>query len=768
MNKFTTLVLPLFLYSVAPIYSQDIAIDGNRLGRTFEGLGMLSAGASTRQLVDYPEPYRSDILDWLFKPGFAMALQQLKVEIGGDVNSTCGSEPSFAHTKEELKTPNYDRGYEYWLMAEARKRNPKIFTQGLAWGAPYWIPGQENFKQVSVNFFTPACADWMVGFLQGARKWGVEIDYLATEQNERYPEGSRQWTVNVLKPALDKAGFSDVKLTSDNFAWRPVDEFAADKAYEKLIVSMGQHYMLGSEKWPEKAFASGKSIWASEDWNKNGSTWGNAMWLVEEMSRLYSENRAVKYIAWSALGANANGSKYRGLGFLNAVDPWCGYYQVYPTAWTCAHITKFVQVGWKYVDSATGSLFQEENAAYDQSVGLKATNRERLHYVTYVSPHPKKDVSIIIVNTSKKAHKVTFELANVSTLPIQVWQSNEKKQFVHAGTIQRSGSRLEFECAAETVYTLTTTTRQKKNKPPHPIPVKRHLTLPYMDNFDSYTVIGQAPKYSQDQVGSFEIYSGQGRNKVLRQMSPQKGLLWDCDAYPCTMVGTTTWKNYEVSSDVLIEDQGTAGLWARVTVAQSEGLQGYALWVDEAGQWKLHYETLVAYKPSQVKVLATGQVAFPANQWHKLKLRCGGQKITAWIDGKQVAEVTDTTGSSGAVGYSTGYNYAQFDNLSVTPLPGQIPHDNMTATATSSAKGYEADKAIDYDPGSLWRTEWNPLPPMPQSLTVELGETYLLNEVRYGVNSILFNIVITGVVMLAFTLVAIKTVDHFGRRVPCS
>ncbi|MCW1923914.1 sugar porter family MFS transporter [Luteolibacter arcticus] len=35
----------------------------------------------------------------------------------------------------------------------------------------------------------------------------------------------------------------------------------------------------------------------------------------------------------------------------------------------------------------------------------------------------------------------------------------------------------------------------------------------------------------------------------------------------------------------------------------------------------------------------------------------------------------------------------------------------------------------------------------------------------YGVSSILVNIVITGVVMLVFTLIAIKTVDRFGRRI---
>ena len=40
----------------------------------------------------------------------------------------------------------------------------------------------------------------------------------------------------------------------------------------------------------------------------------------------------------------------------------------------------------------------------------------------------------------------------------------------------------------------------------------------------------------------------------------------------------------------------------------------------------------------------------------------------------------------------------------------------------------------------------------------------IFHAAGYGVSTILFNIVITGVVMLLFTLVAIKTVDQFGRR----
>src|SRR3974377_2568228 len=86
-----------------------IRIDANAPGRTFEGLGALSAGASSRLLIDYPEPQRSQILDYLFKPNYGAALQHLKVEIGGEVNSTDGTEPTHMRTRTDQK---YSGGYE--------------------------------------------------------------------------------------------------------------------------------------------------------------------------------------------------------------------------------------------------------------------------------------------------------------------------------------------------------------------------------------------------------------------------------------------------------------------------------------------------------------------------------------------------------------------------------------------------------------------------------------------------------------------------------
>src|SRR5579883_2491049 len=97
-----------------------IVIDAHAPGRVFDGIGALSAGASSRLLIDYPEPQRSQILDYLFKPNYGAALQHLKVEIGGGVNSTDGTEPTHMRTPTDQ---NYSRGYEWWLMDQATIRS---------------------------------------------------------------------------------------------------------------------------------------------------------------------------------------------------------------------------------------------------------------------------------------------------------------------------------------------------------------------------------------------------------------------------------------------------------------------------------------------------------------------------------------------------------------------------------------------------------------------------------------------------------------------
>jgi hypothetical protein len=82
--------------------------DARGPARTFDGIGGLSGGGATSVLLrDYPEPQRSQVLDYLFKPNFGASLHILKVEIGGDAQSTDGSESSHMH---DPWTTDYTRG----------------------------------------------------------------------------------------------------------------------------------------------------------------------------------------------------------------------------------------------------------------------------------------------------------------------------------------------------------------------------------------------------------------------------------------------------------------------------------------------------------------------------------------------------------------------------------------------------------------------------------------------------------------------------------
>uniref|UniRef100_A0A8C5T715 Galactocerebrosidase n=1 Tax=Malurus cyaneus samueli TaxID=2593467 RepID=A0A8C5T715_9PASS len=158
----------------APLVTDTYVLDDmDGLGREFDGIGAVSGGGATsRLLVNYQEPYRSQILDYLFKPNFGASLHILKVEIGGDAQSTDGTEPSHMHYEND---ENYFRGYEWWLMKEAKKRNPQIKLIGLPWAFPGWIGKGENWPYD----YPDVTAYYIVSWILGAKQYhGLDIDYI--------------------------------------------------------------------------------------------------------------------------------------------------------------------------------------------------------------------------------------------------------------------------------------------------------------------------------------------------------------------------------------------------------------------------------------------------------------------------------------------------------------------------------------------------------------------------------------------------------------
>src|SRR6185312_4632182 len=210
-------LLACFSASVLFGAEKTIVVDGHATGRIYEGLGAASAGASSRLLIDYPEPERSQILDYLFKPGYGAALQHLKVEIGADVNSTDGSEPSYARTPTDR---NFTRGYEWWLMNEAHKRNPDIILDSLPWGAPGWLG----------KFYSRKTAEYIAGFIEGARKtYGLDIAYTGIWNETTYDPDY----VKTLRQVLDEQGLKTKIVCCDEYPRPNVDQWGIVTAMQK-------------------------------------------------------------------------------------------------------------------------------------------------------------------------------------------------------------------------------------------------------------------------------------------------------------------------------------------------------------------------------------------------------------------------------------------------------------------------------------------------------------------------------------------------------
>lgn len=115
-------------------------------------------------------------MDFLFLPGFGASLHILKVEIGGDVQSTDGTKPSHMHTATD---ENYQRGYAWSTMVEAKRRNSDIVLYGLSWAFPGWVSeGKESP-------WTNSTVKYTLNWLLGAKKYyNLDIDYVGI-WNER-------------------------------------------------------------------------------------------------------------------------------------------------------------------------------------------------------------------------------------------------------------------------------------------------------------------------------------------------------------------------------------------------------------------------------------------------------------------------------------------------------------------------------------------------------------------------------------------------------
>lgn len=650
--------------------------------KTFDGVGLVNGGGATSVLLkDYPHRQRKEILDMVYKPKFGASVSALLVEIPGDGNSTQGSMPSHMHTRDDL---NYSRGYTWWVLQEAKKRNPALTLDGTAWSAPIWIGNG--------NFWSQDAADYYIKWLEGLRNvYGLEFDAIGC-RNEK---GMNYEFPKLFRRTLDQNGFENVQLHAfDHWDWSKlnfVKDLFEDKDLCDAIDIIGAHVFYEGSTVPDSvqrmAERLGKKIWNTED-HVYRKGYDCLISSVECFNLNYIANGATKIVNWYDIAGVYPMEPYsEDPPLVLAYEPWSGHYKVRDVVWAYAHYGQFTEVGWKYVDEGCRRL-----DGGGTMVALKSESG---------------DYSIIVeTKNARHAQRVAFDISGsgLKDRDLCVWRSNAEEQFVRLQNVKVVDGKYAIELEPNSVYSLSTTRGQRKGGHDD-IPDSSPFPFPYGDNFDGYEQperYGYLPRYTADICGVFELADDPagGEGKVLRQVVDKFTNSWAPNWRHYSIIGDRDWKDYEVCSDVWLNKGDVAAVMGRVNhVGTGYGFipKGYYLQMADNGECKIvvvrgkiNKKQLVGDAEQQAiirnskdegeggeKILAQTRIeGVTDGEWHRLKLRFEGCVISAFVDGKCVMQVEDALYENGMAGLLVGNDDANvstpyFDNLIIAEPKGE-------------------------------------------------------------------------------------------------
>jgi galactosylceramidase len=682
---------------LVPAAARIVQLNGDAKGKRFDGIGVVNGGGATAVLLkDYPEPQRSQILDLVYKPKFGASVSALLVEIPGDGNSTQGSMPSHMHTRDDL---NYSRGYTWWILREAKKRNQKLTLDGTAWSAPGWIGGG--------NFWSQDTADYYVSWLRGLNDvYGLQFDAIGC-RNEK---GVSYDFVKELRATLNANGFGQVKVHAfDNWPDNKLDfvnDMSSDEKLRDAIDIISAHTFTRSPVSPTARQAierMNKPIWNTEE-HVYLKGFDCAISIVKAFNENYIRSGATKVVNWYDIAGVYPIEPYsEDPAMVLARSPWSGHYQVREALWGYAHYGQFTEVGWQYLDDGCGEL---------NGGGSFVTLRS-----------PGGDYSIIVeTRGATSLQEIRFELSGkLSPARLCVWRSDEKEQFVQQPAIEAAAAATadrSFTITVEpnSIYSLSTTTGQQKGSF-QAVPADKPFPFPYRETFDEYadpSEYGYLPRYTADIADVFEIADRPDHDgKCLRQVVPQPPIAWAPEYVPYTIVGDDQWQDYEVSADVYLNPGDSAGVMGRINnvgPGYRNVPKGYFMTLRDDGDCRLVVVRGLKRDTKKLegdaeqrariqagrddseggeKELAAAKVPDIApRQWHKLQLRLQGTTITGLVDGAVAVTGSDNLYTRGMAGLRAGggkktLSTPYYDNLIVKPIGAPDPQPSPAAAGQS-------------------------------------------------------------------------------------
>ncbi len=507
----------------------------------------------------------------------------------------------------------------------------------------------------------------------------------------------------MLRQSLDRNGFENILLHGfDHWPeWKFdfVTEMYQHPRWQKALDVIGAHVMYAKEQGHASAEVQrmaqemGKPIWNTED-HVYLKGFDCAIGIVECFNDNFIHSGATKIVNWYDIGGIYEMEPYsEDPPMIRACWPWSGHYVVRENLWGYAHYGQFTEIGWQYITSACREL-----KAGGSVIAMKSPAQSDADYSIIIETKDAKipQTLVIAVPTS------------LSTEDLCVWRSNEHDLFLQLADLKVVSGMLSITVDPQSIYSLSTTRGQQKGGFSD-IPDQQSFPFPYKENYEAYRdpqQWGYLPRYHADIEEVFELGKRpDGEGFCLQQVSPIRPNAWAPSWQPYTIIGDSDWSDYEVSVDVLLHAEDTAGVMGRVNhVGTGWGTipKGYFFQISSNGtaeliivRGKIDKKKLVGDAEQQAQILASGDTSIGGERtlastnlpgilpgkWYRLTLCFKGSTLIAKIDGTAVLEAVDETyptGMAGLIAHSRNRKELSmpfFDNLAIGPQDSTFPSD---------------------------------------------------------------------------------------------
>ena len=666
-----------------------ITIDGNRMSRSFNGFGFISANNSSRLLIDYkyenPEKYHEILCHIFGKEG--LEINHLKLEMGADINSTSGTEPCVMRYEDEAA--DVTRGAGFILAADVKKIDPDITLDMLFWSEPRWVTDSEDVYAARYKWY-------MENLLAAYDTFGLKFDYVSVSRNERAVDG--EWIKYFAKRLRNEKDrpydFSKIKIIAadEDNCWQIADMMIADEELRDSVDIIGTHYTSHSTDNARLLLEKyGKTIWFTEGsatmeyaagtfrFNGTGlSEINGALNIASRIAAMYPCGGMTMYEFQPAVSAYYDGVTFCHKQLITANEPWSGFYSIDSGYFMSLHFSRFIKKGWKFID---GACFCDGEKSEDGHALVNIKNC----FLTAADPE-NEDYSTIIVNPTEFPIDCEISVSGLKSSgeKVNVWETRGPDgETYNENYFRKIGEILPEKDKNTHKYSLTvkpfsmiTVSTLKIETPKFKSLKSEILPLPYFDDF-TYENYGEnylrergyAPRFTTDQGGAFEVREIDGENVLMQIITPEiKSDEWGGTPMPTTNFGDDRWNNYEISASVhltksSVPAENYIGIGLRYNLA-AIGMSGYSLMIYEDGSWKF-------CRNNETKLSGKYESAGTENI---IKISAENNIVRGYINGEIIFEFSDDAviGAGRAALYSS-YDRNHFKFVDIKPL-GEFPY----------------------------------------------------------------------------------------------